>query len=65
MGGRTLGEGRVNKVHCGLCENGEVFPLPGPPYDTKNPFLRRKPQAIIDDCIPTPFCANYNWTGCM
>ena len=38
-GGRGgLREGGVNKVHCGLCENGEFFPLPSPPYDYRNLF---------------------------
>ena len=40
-GGGGLREGGVNKVHCGLCENGEFSPLPSsPPYDTKKPSLK-------------------------
>ena len=56
MGGEggELREGGVNKVHCGLCENGEFSPLPSPPYDTKKPLRRRKPQAIIDEYVYPP-----------
>ena len=53
-GGRGLREGGVNKVHCGLCENGEFFPLPSPPYDIKKPLRRRKRQAIIDEYVYPP-----------
>ena len=49
-----LREDGVNKVHCGLCENGEFFPLPSPPYDTKKPLRRRKPEAIIDEYVYPP-----------
>ena len=37
-----LREGGVNKVHCGLCENGEFFPLPSPPYDIKKASSEEK-----------------------
>ena len=49
-----LREGGVNKVHCGLCENGEFFPLPSPPYDIQKPLRRRKRQAIIDEYVYPP-----------
>ena len=54
MGGGELREGGVNKVHCGLCENGEFSPLPSPPYDTTKPLRRRKSQAIIDEYVYPP-----------
>ena len=49
-----LREGGVNKVHCGLRENGEFFPLSSPPYDIKKPLRRRKRQAIIDEYVYAP-----------
>ena len=54
MGGGKLRDGGVNKVHRGLCENGEFFPLPSPPYDTNKPLWRRKPQATIDEYVYSP-----------
>ena len=53
-GGGRLREGGVNKVHCGLRENGEFFSLSSPPYDIKKPLRRRKRQAIIDEYVYAP-----------
>ena len=53
LGGVGLREGGVNKVHCGLCENGEFF-LSLVLLDTKKPLRRRKPEAIIDEYVYPP-----------